>query len=248
MSIPLVIIGGLTAVFFYHFKSNNIVSEFNVKQFSEDIRPVGITIFHKLIYLYSFCQIQIVKIKKYICDDNVVHNSGDESMEILHNNSLVFAQTRTKRLDYKCIYDLITTSHMVYDLAIYTNANNHKICYNKITDKTNYNYELSDIKFISINVTYNDANYTVNLQTDDYNYYVVNNTINNVFVKYYLKHILKIEIDNDFKYKLELIDNNACVKCLEANESIIIQKNEYKIENANASIDIPVASYDYVVE
>ena len=249
MSVTLFMMGGLSVLFFYHFKSNNLVSEFNIQQFTDDVKPVCVTIIHKAIYLYSLCQMQFFKAKQYICDDKIVHNSGDESMEIFHNNSLVFAQTRTNITDYKCIYDLITTSHLVYDLAIYTKANNHKICYNKISDKTDYKYELSDIQFLSIIVTYNDTHYAVKLKDYNYNYYIVNNVINKTFLKYYLKSVLNIvDIDNEFTYKLDIVDHNVCEHHLETNDSIIIQKNGYKIENGHASIDIPVVSYDYVTK
>ena len=65
------------------------------------------------------------------------------------------------------------------------------------------------------------------------NYYVVDNVINSAFVKYYLINVLQTTIDTDkpFVYTLELMDHNVSMVYLDETQSIIIQKDGYKIED-----------------
>jgi hypothetical protein len=71
---------------------------------------------------------------------------------------------------------------------------------------------------------------------------VVGNSFNKQFFVYYLKQILKIseEINDDDKFSLKVIDNDVNTVELDftdKNESILLEKNGYKLLNLNDSGD-----------
>jgi hypothetical protein len=124
-------------------------------------------------------------------------------------------------------YDLVIISDVCED-----NRENI-IIFSKIPETSYSKYELSNIQFLALYLKYNDNNHIINLCESNKNYYVVGNIINNVFVKYYLINVLKVTIDDDkpFVYTLELMDHNVSMVYLDETQSIIIQKDGYKIED-----------------
>jgi hypothetical protein len=85
--------------------------------------------------------------------------------------------------------------------------------------------------------------YHINLKTDTYNYYLVGNIINKLFLQYYINVILNINfvIDDEKLYSLELMDHEVNMISLNACQSIVIEKNKYNIVNEN-DIDVLVIS------
>jgi len=129
-----------------------------------------------------------------------------------------------------------------YHFIVYSDFKNiktdkriNKICYKSIP--YNFEYELSNIKFIGLMLTYNNKeDELIDLYNDNYNYYVVNNRIDKYFLLYYVRNILLdksvISVDN-FQYKLTLYDEKANIKELDNNDVIVIQKDSYEIIKQN---------------
>jgi hypothetical protein len=71
-----------------------------------------------------------------------------------------------------------------------------------------------------------------------------------VFVKYYLINVLKTTIDADkpFVYTLELMDHNVSMVYLDETQSIIIEKDGYKIENKIEEVVEEVVEEEVVEE
>lgn len=86
--------------------------------------------------------------------------------------------------------------------------------------------ELSNIKFFMIEIEYNNNKYTI-----DFNYWVVNATLGEPFFKYYLKHILHVELKDEapFDYKVTILDHNVKLITLSPEQSIVLKKNDYVI-------------------
>jgi hypothetical protein len=62
----------------------------------------------------------------------------------------------------------------------------------------------------------------------------VNNVIDKNLIAYYLINIAKIDKEiliKDFVYKLDILDNEANMISLTEKDSIIINKNDYKISH-----------------
>ena len=91
-------------------------------------------------------------------------------------------------------------------------------------------YDVSNIKFISVNLTYNSTVYPIELKTDSYNHYIVNNVLNIDFFRYYLTNILKIQIEDDFEYKVTIIDQDANFIDLYTHDILVIKENNYDIK------------------
>ena len=106
------------------------------------------------------------------------------------------------------------------------------LCYNSL-----YLFSLCSIKFNTIHrqfMSYLHENkiYSINLKNNKYNYYIVNNCLNQLFLKYYLKNVLKTQINPDtFDYKLSIIDNNVNIMTLLPNQYIIIMEDDYQIHS-----------------
>jgi len=98
-------------------------------------------------------------------------------------------------------------------------------------------YDISDVRFLLIEVKINDNTYKIDLQTEKYNYYLVNNVLDKNFFVYFLKHyhIQDLSQDNIVilnnldKVDIKLIDNNVHVKEFEITDDkiITIKKDEY---------------------
>lgn len=95
-----------------------------------------------------------------------------------------------------------------------------------------YNYKLSDMKFILVELIVKEKKYKIDLLTKTQNFYIIDNILDKNFFLYYLKNIHKDKIDlieNEFKVKI--IDHN--VNVVEINfqdkNSIILGEKDYKI-------------------
>jgi hypothetical protein len=227
MPISMFIADPITFLFFciYVFFQEAILPYINIYNIS-----------YNLLYFVSLCQIKInklvSKIQHYIY---YIHNSDSIVIEYYKNDVLYHylnINDYTKIDDIKNI--LLCDSSLDYIVIIKTSENmkNMFVCNASYLNNENFNLDLveSNVKFISLNVVYNENNYKVELRNNKYNFYIVHNKINNIFIRYYLKHILKTEIKDDFKYVIELLDNNVNFINLTNEESIIIEKDTYVIE------------------
>jgi hypothetical protein len=134
-------------------------------------------------------------------------------------------------------------------------ANNLYIFSNSMNEYTNYiisryqklpqHYEVSNIKFIMVELQIGDNKLKIDLKTDTENYYIVQNVFDKDFFKYYLfnnSHIYKDTVPYDELKTLveqsvvKIIDENARIfdLFLSKNESIVILKDSYII-NKNES-------------
>jgi len=112
------------------------------------------------------------------------------------------------------------------------NCVNKKIMYEKNDIVTSS--ELSEIKFMLIEINIGENNYKIDLKTDRYNFYVVGNVLTKQFFIYYLKRFLKV---NDLIYdkiSIKIIDQNVNIIAFDftdKNENIVLEKNSYKLMN-----------------
>ena len=95
-------------------------------------------------------------------------------------------------------------------------------------------YELSNEKFIMVELTVKDVTISIKFSTDEYNYFVVGNIFNHQFIKYFLnkhygdflgKH--NIMLDEINKYGLKIMDSNVMIQEFDEKQNIVIMKNGY---------------------
>jgi hypothetical protein len=196
---------------------------------------------YNCVYFYSVCQI---KYNKYLSAHvNLLKDSSSIKGKI--NVGFIKDGTNIHSTDYEVITDqCFENKPNDYDLIIITDHTkidrplNHICTTQNITD---FNYKESELKFIAVNIEYNNKPYQISLKTDDYNFYIVNNIINSNFFKYYINIHLKENIENinfsDFKYRLEIIDHNVNFHTLNETHSIIIKENNYEIIQQELTTD-----------
>jgi hypothetical protein len=236
--------------FLSYFKIDNIYTiDFidKFKDLKDRLSPLTINTVYKLVYYISWCQIHLYKVKKYIspkliyinsfCDKYLkdkgliidtaskqlvfIDNNGNEkhNIHIEDINDIKFIENACNELDYSCLFFL--------DRDVDKSCVNY-VFYEKIPKSVDY--KVSNIKFIAIDLDYNNNKYLINLKDSKHNYYIVNNCLNKNFFKYYIKNILKMDInEDDFNYNVTIIDNNVSIFTLLPHQSIIFNENDYNI-------------------
>jgi hypothetical protein len=185
---------------------------------------------YNLLYFVSLCQIKVRQLTNQINKLVLTYKKDHISLEYYKDGFLYryFEMDDYTRFDdIKESYDYIVVSLHKYDKELNEMYIHKYICSN-LTN--NLNLEESDLRFISLSVNYNGEEYKLELRNNKINYYVVNNVINKLFVKYYLENIYKIKgLSNEIKYDIHLIDNEVNIKNLTEEYSIVIYKDHYTI-------------------
>jgi len=221
---------------------NNCFS--NIKnKLAEKITALMISLCYNCVYIYSLCNIKFNRIKNtinrpfmllwsYLKENKIlttivlIDANGNEINKILKNN-VEFIELACKKFNYSGLF--------LMDKNIETECVNN-VFYTSFP-KT-FDYKISKISFMSIELEYENNTYSINLKNDKYNYYIVNNCLNEIFLKYYIKNILKIPINEiKFDYKLNIIDNNVNFITLLPNQYILIMEDDYKIHFIENNID-----------
>lgn len=230
---------------------NNYV---NIKAFME---PKIIQLTYNSIYVYSVLQINLIKLQKIIKPYlNKLKLSDDDEQKYKTTIAFYFNGNLIKehKFNFKCNQLFISNIEQpnMYDLVSIIDHNDEDNMNILLLDTfQEIKFSKSDIKFISLECNYKNQIYEINLKTDKYNFYINETIINKQFIKYYLKNILNhninFENDDEFKYTLNLIDNNVNIVFLNDNDYIIIQKDNYYIKsyintNVNETIDLDLNS------
>lgn len=206
---------------------------------------------YNFIYFFSKCQIYFNKIYKVLYPylqpiifslNNFLVSRGlieekitkrlifyDENYNEINNIPI----NKKNTLDnIKQLYQETNFSILLYlDKDLETDCFNY-IFYNSFPE--NFDYKLSNINFLNISIQIQDNSYQLNLKDKLSNYYIINNSLNNTFLKYYLKNILKLDFNHEeFSYRLSIIDNNADFITLLPGDLIVFEENDYKIINLN---------------
>ena len=185
-----------------------------------------ITTLHKCIYYYSKLQI-LMNTTVYPLIKKSLHRPLIPSMELYKDGVFLCKRNENEFLAESYDYNYVICSQPSDNIV-------NKVIYTSIPSELSYH--VSNIKFVSLNVEYNNTIYEIELCNPEYNYYVVNNKIDNMFTIYYLKHVLKKEVNEsleDFTYKLTLMDNNINIIQLDETDTLVITKDNYIIEDKN---------------
>lgn len=238
----------------FHFKINNkIYDKIHMNNFINKLSPLIMDISYKLFYCFSWSQIHLSKLKTFInsfCDKYLkekgwivvdtdlrelvfIDYNGNEmyNVNIENKNDINYIKNRYDKLNYSSV--------IMIDKFVDKTCVNY-VFYEKIP--ISFDYKVSNVKFIAIDIDYNNKKYLINLKDNDINFYIVGNCLNKKFFKYYIKNILKINVDDEdeFNYNVNIIDNNVSIFNLLPHQSIIINEDDYKIcsiENKNCNAE-----------
>jgi hypothetical protein len=188
-------------------------------------------------------------IKSVIYNNNSECEMGDFNLFIKNeepmNYNLIIMASHAKQIESE--QQSQQQSCRQNDMMIFSMIDNKNML-----DFTNItNYEVSNIKFIAINLTYNNNTYQIQLKTPEYNFYIVDNIIGKTFFNYYLVNILKVvnsSLDSNFKYNLEIMDHNVNMFTLNENQVIIFKKDSYDIFQSNITREIVIEKSDTIIK
>jgi hypothetical protein len=199
------------------------------------------------LFIRPYIKLGLNKIRKLLENYNIIDrlNNYDDS-----ENQLLIEYFYNGILSYSFNFDILNDKIYLgecpanYDFIVcsdYINSldetlhNNHinKLCISKANLKNDIDFKwgLSNFNFMSLQLVYNDKNYSINLKNDEFNFYIINNILDKTFFRYYLIHILKEEnIPIDFTYTLELLDPNVDLHKLNEKHLVILGKDEFTIK------------------
>jgi len=203
----------------------------------------------QIIYLYSKCQIIYAKVHRQINEfiDANPHiktfiddfyksksksNDDDLEIEYIVNGVIYTKYKRTQSLPDRTEND---GSLLIFsDLS--ASDNNNKCVHKKILqNEINFDYKVAAVQFMLMELSIDDKTFIINLKTDTYNYYIVDNVIDRKFISYYLMKNYTVITYEDIrcltKYSLRIIDQNVNVKDIEITDTkfITIKENEYTV-------------------
>ena len=208
------------------------------RTYPEQYKAKMINMSYNLIYLFSKCQILT---NKTSIKFNELINSNQQLKQIVDN-------IYKKKVESNQIYKIDTngdstmnyyTDNFVYDehyMYIYADneTKNDTGCVNMVIlhkQPVLINYEPSNIKLLLLEVKINGNAYKLDLKTDSYNYYIVDNILDKTFFIHFLKKnkICNIENEDTCKVDIKIIDHHVNTQELEiTNYSfIIIKKDDY---------------------
>jgi hypothetical protein len=199
-------------------------------------KSVGIKLIYNIIYFYSACQIKCnqtytfllpyfksetkdtnneLMIEQYEMDTNkLVETESDD----IHNKLTIISKTNINT-NTNTNTNIVKNKRVVYEI--------------ELALAKEVEFDVSEITFIALYLNYNDARYNINLKSDNFNYYLVGNAIDKRFVQYYINTVLNVKfsyLDSKMStYQLELMDHDVKMVSLNADQSIIIEKNGYHI-------------------
>lgn len=190
------------------------------------------------IYLYSKIQIYVKKLNKKM--DNFI----DETPSLLHVKkylSSIFTVNHVleskfvKNGEFLCLKDASESEFALFSsLCNKTHCVNKKIVFD--LDKLDTTFECSDIKFMLVEINVGGKQYKVDLKTNDYNFYLVDNKFTRQFFIYYLKQHLHIKEPINYKeFKVKIIDHDANLlnfdfsSELYKNKCIVLNKTGYNV-------------------
>jgi hypothetical protein len=189
----------------------------------------------KIIYIYSSWQILN---NKLYC----IFNKFINSYPLLKNVFDRIYKKRNQLHQIKHDGEIITKEYLEegedvhFENAFYIFSDNEKEIQNNIilqSYPSSLEYEESNVKFILFQIKINETFIKIDLKTDKYNFYIVNNIIDKKFLMYYLRCYSNVDlnynIDNYKYFNIKIIDQNADMREIKITDDkfIKIRKNDY---------------------
>lgn len=221
--------------FFIGFSLGILLNDFFNRKYPNEFKKICelivetfVNISYNCIYYYSKCQIFFMNIRNNF---NLFIEANPTLLKIRNdiNKLNIYSNKCEKNIEYYNDYGFNISNY------IDNNIVNKLIFYKNSDHPTN---EKSDIKFMLIEFKNGENIYKIDLKTDKFNYYFVGNKFTKNFFIFYIKTYLnkKYELNDNTNYTLKIIDhdiNKIEFEFTDKNESILLEKNGYKLKNTN---------------
>ena len=215
-----------------------LLSDYVRRNYPSKCREVAIDIAYNILYVYSYCEMQLKNGLQYIENNypdivkfiKKIHKARPNAIDIkfIKDNQIISTNTKQQYLDNKGVAVIPE-----YDFILYSD-NYEKTCNIKIIrpsskycllNEETYNYELSTIRFILIEFIVGEKSYKIDLATNKHNFYIKGNVLDKSFFLYYLRYIHPEAIILDYddiqldEITIKLIDHNVDIKKISLTEN-----------------------------
>ena len=224
----------LRAVFFGY-----LLNDYLKNRFPKRYEEIIISFSYNIIYVYSKAQIFYMNIVKKV---NKKIEETPKLLKLKNDLDLLLNQKNGTVIMIECIKNGVLSDNLSMtecDFALYSRLDDSNKCLNKKIvydlDESIDVYEVSDIKFLLVELKNGVETYKIDLKTDEYNFYIVGNKFTKQFFQYYLTEILKIT-ESDDKFSLHIIDhlvNKVELDFSDKNDHILLEKTGYKLSITN---------------
>jgi hypothetical protein len=192
---------------------------------------------YSVVYAMSYVQIKVTKLIKIIKEHDLVRgfiemsdSNCNNKIETVRDGYVNFVTT-SKCANKQCFglpYDFLIISYINH-----SPSKIYKKLLKEFDETQEKHFEVSNVKFILIEVIIGDRSFKLDLTSDTFNYYVVNNIIDNLVVTYLMRtqycYEMKSNRNDVFTYKLRIIDNNVDTVEIVSDKSIKLLKDSYEI-------------------
>jgi len=200
------------------------------------------------IYVFSKAQMIYLKLKPHInkvlepCLENkIVQNMLQIFKEAKTNFDLEFVSNGN--VIYRCLKEEILNESLFlpknFDFIIYSEPSLETV-YKKLlySIPKNIEFELNietcSYRFILFELNIGEEHIKIDFSTNQYNFYVENNIINETFLLYFLEKyspevFTKYSLDEIQKYKITYLDESFSVKEVEKNVGFLFKKNGFEL-------------------
>ena len=216
-----------------------LLCDYLERTYPKKCEEIFVTVSYNLIYVYSKAQIFYMNIVKTV---NKKIEETPKLLKLKNDLDLLLNQKNGTVTMIECIKNGVLSDNLSTtecDFALYSRLDDSKKCLNKKIvydlDESIEVYEVSDIKFLLVELKIGTETYKIDLKTDEYNFYIVGNRFTKQFFQYYLTEILKITEGVD-KFSLNIIDhtvNKVELDFSDENAHILLEKTEYKLSIVN---------------
>jgi hypothetical protein len=226
--------------FFRTFLLSFLLCDYLERKYPKKYEDFFITVSYNLIYVYSKAQIFYMNIVKTV---NKKIEETPKLLKLKNDLDLLLNQKNGTVIMIECIKNGILSDNLSMiecDFALYSRLDDSNKCLNKKIvydlDESIDVYEVSDIKFLLVEMKIGAETYKIEMKTDAYNFYIVGNRFTKQFFQYYLTEILKQRAESLDNFSLHIIDhdvNKVQLDFSDENTHILLEKTGYKMSIVN---------------
>jgi len=189
--------------------------------YPEYYEKIIILILYNCVFYYSKIQMYFVKlnfIKSYFL-------IKPYDIEFIQNGQIVY-KTYKSKLELITKKEIPSFDFIIYsDNQLYNDIPVNKIIYYSIPK--DFNYIKTTFKFIVIQLLHKNITNNIVLSNNKYNYYIVNNLINDKFLLYFLNNVENYNITKLTDYNLQIMDHNINQFSLSPTDKLLFNKEDY---------------------
>jgi hypothetical protein len=197
---------------------------------------------YNLIYYFSFCQIKITKLWCYLSNKYItfvksnprlsefvdkLEKKQQNTIEYVSNNSNLVSHEKPDSFDFIIYSDFTDNTNKI-----------NKLILHELSDTQSIKYEVTKYNFILCEINIGGKTTKIDFKTEKYNFMIVNNKIDALFVNYFMKKYYNYDDISDvlwFDYKIKILDQNVNEVVLDTTKEIVLGLENYEVKTIDSS-------------